>query len=400
MPLNWTTGDLMVPAGCLPCCIQNIPTPPTENYCQCLFYFPFSATIFANYNVASAAISTQTNNCIAYVTPSQNVFVATQAAAALNVSSNTSAGYQHIWASITVGTNVALNIAFNSNAVAGNNLTSITTALNVYYCNGASFSSNTNTGAAGVAARGYFLPPVITSAAQYYLEFYTLGFTGSTAVNSVWALSSNQNIVVNPAVALWDDSGTTRNLWACPKLLLPPLTENSGTWYASCSAANTDLTDALKVSNCVGYYEETGSSPLLTSFTTTDGGTSLSFSGSYSASSSVFGYLWGGINAVGGQTISIAFTGGHHISADIYDDTGVSVESLGPSTSTLTSSALPYTGRYTVRIFVNDTPFDPGFTSASATITSSGTMSVNPVSAAWDSGLTCPSYLNCGDSCP
>lgn len=385
MPLNWTTGDLMVPAGCLPCCIQNIPTPPTENYCQCLFYFPFSATIFANHNVASAAISTQTNNCIAYVAPSQNAFVATQATAALNVSANTAAGYQHIWASITVGTNVALNIAFNSNAVAGNNLTSITTALNVYYCNGVSFSSNTNTGAAGVAASGYFLPPVITSAAQYYLEFYTLGFTGSTAVNSAWGLSSNQNIVVNPAVALWDDSGTTRKLWACPKLLLPPLTENTGSWLADLSQAqvvNDNYVNICKVFIDPGYSKPN------TEWDASSNTTALYVNNVAAVPS------WFSATANSGATISIAWTDCTELSGYIYDDNGDLIETIAANSSPFVSANLPYTGRYTISPTVYE-PFPGTCSGGTYTVTSSASIVFNNVQSLYDVGLTCPGRLDC-----
>ncbi len=400
MPLDWTDGALMVPAGCLPCCPVPAPT-PSNNYCECLFYFPFDAAVFANYNTANTAISTQTNNCIAYVTPSKNVFTASSTLTYLNVSANTSANYQHIWASITTGANTSLNVAFDSNAVAGNNTTSINVTLNVYYCNGTRLSTNSNVGAAGAAVSGSFVPPVITVPGQYYLNFYTLGFTGATGVNSNWSASSNQNMAVNPAVALWDDNGTTRKLWACPKLILPPRTENTADWYVDCTSANSELTAAQYVSNCVGYCAD-----LPDTFTATDGGTTLTLASSCDLIVDPRYSMWGGINAVAGQTLSASFTYvGDHGAATagftIFDDEGVQVETMSGAGGTLTSSALPYTGRYTIRASGgrNDGVFSDPFT-VSATISSTGTMSVNPIQARYDLGLTCSATLDCGANCP
>jgi hypothetical protein len=83
----------------------------------------------------------------------------------------------------------------------------------------------------------------------------------------------------------------------------------------------------------------------------------------------------------------------------IYDDTGTLVEDSsfipGP---TFTSSPLPYTGRYTVLVIVASDA--GGGTNASGVVTSSGTMSVNPIQARYDLGLTCAGTLDCGDSCP
>lgn len=179
-------------------------------------------------------------------------------------------------------------------------------------------------------------------------------------------------------------------------MLLPPMTESTGEWYANCSAANTDLAGTL-VSNCVGFIESLSGTQ---SFTATDGGTSLAFafadsSGLPPASPAI----WGGFNAVGGQTVSVAYVNYIGGDVDIYDDTGMLVETHTGTTTPFTFSALPYTGRYTIRLVLSN-DVDGPHTTATATVTSSGTMSVNPIQALYDIGLTCPARLNCGDSCP
>lgn len=211
-----------------------------------------------------------------------------------------------------------------------------------------------------------------------------------TSLASDYEVGSDDDLWVNPIIAIWNDSGTRTQLWACPKLLLPPLTEFTGDWYADCAAAAAVLTDPLQVSNCVGFC---GGAPGKTSFTATDGGTSLTLAVGDASGAST----WGGLNLVAGQTITVACTpGGADLTVKIYDDTGTLVEDSGLTTTPFVSGALPYTGRYTVNVVVSGV----GAVSTSATITSSGALSVNPIQARYDLGLDCPTTLNCGDACP
>lgn len=204
-------------------------------------------------------------------------------------------------------------------------------------------------------------------------------------------------MTVNPVIALWDDSGTTRKLWACPKLLLPPLTEASGDWYASCADAYTALTDPKLTSNCVGHVKD-GPYVRTTSFTATDGGSSLSFAAVYSLPQGDTGTWWGSVNAEAGETLSAAFAGSGvtDIFFRIYDDTGTEIDFVASSSSPAVSSPLPYTGRYTIAILLAGS----GISTPSAALTSSGTMTVNEIQARYDKGLTCAGLLDCGDSCP
>jgi len=220
---------------------------------------------------------------------------------------------------------------------------------------------------------------------------------GATTGDFIFEIISDDTMVANPVIALWDDSGTTRKLWACPKLLLPPLTELTGDWYASCADAASDI--SAQVSNCVGYI-----AGAFDSFTATDGGTSLTLD--VATTSPNFPTMWGGVNAETGETISFAFTatatsGTPIVSVWVYDDTGTEIffDNATATSGTITSSALPYTGRYTVKVTITSTLLMDDVTGTIG-ITSSGTMSVNPAQARWDAGLTCAALLNCGDSCP
>jgi hypothetical protein len=271
----------------------------------------------------------------------------------------------------------------------------------IYDCEGSFLYGDTVFGAGPntlnytVTTTGVFT--VVMSAAIFGLAA-PFNFNGNVV------LSSDGAFLANPVIALWDDSGTTRQLEACPKMLLPPLTEDTGDWYADCAEAATAITDMT--SNCVGYCDTIGE---YFSFVAS-GGSSLGFTRVATENPSAppgsspppnTGYMWGGLNAVAGETLTLSGTGCTDGTMDIYDDAGVLVETLSGALN-LVSSALPYTGRYTVRVSVSQSPpptsSDWPYT-FTASVTSSGTMSVNEIAAAWDSGLTCPSYLNCGDSC-
>ena len=231
---------------------------------------------------------------------------------------------------------------------------------------------------------------------------YVIGVLGScaviggTATTMTYSLSFTDTWTLNPVIAQWDDSGTTRQLEACPKMLLPPLTESTGTWYADCAAADAALTSA-KVSNCIGYIESLTN---VSSFTATDGGTSLTLAPTMTSATASGGATWGSLNAADGATLTFTGTvGAGTVSLDvvIYDSLGAVVQSSGATTSPWVSSALAYAGRYTVKVTVGTSSTTTTFSCA---ITSSGTITVNDIQAAYDVVLDCPARLNCGDSCP
>jgi len=295
--------------------------------------------------------------------------------------------------SITVpeGTTLSLDYSFTQMTVEEPPPPDVTATLLVYSCSWELVGSDSDT---GPTSGTLFVGPL--AAGTYYI-----GMVSESSVDSQFTLMGDEDFAVNPVIALWDDSGTTRQLEACPKMLLPALTENTGDWYASCADAASAI--GTFVSNCVGYNDAVSA----TDYTATDGGTSLTFTRSVSSPDSFFntGNYWGSVNAETGETLVFTWSVTYDVpgtataSVDIYDNSGVLVESISGGSSPLTSAVLPYTGRYICRLsIVSD--FPASMTNATIAITSSGVLSVNQVQAFYDVGLDCPGRLNCGDSCP
>jgi len=384
-----STGD------CSACC-----EPPAD--CSCALLIPPFAAPYADYATAETAIADQTDNCIGYCVQdgdTGNVFsfafdgTTITGSADTAYSSPTLALSSYCYFSVSLKSGATVTVPWSISTDGPETVVSAS----IFDCATGDFVAGENippnAGASGT------LSFVVPADGEYVLLISGTGTLGIlTYVNFAFTVTCDMDYWVNPVIALWDDSGTTRSLWACPKLLLPPLTESTGTWYADCAAADAVLTDALQVSNCVGYCGFVGFDPLV-SFTATDGGSSLSFSIVTTSPEPGVMPIYGSVNAESGETITVASSGGQYVTFSIYDDTGTLVEALTtPGVTTLTSSALPYTGRYTVEVSL----FDPGDmpTTWTASITSSGTMSVNPIQARYDLGLTCAATLDCGDACP
>lgn len=210
--------------------------------------------------------------------------------------------------------------------------------------------------------------------------------------------------VTNPIIALYDDSGTTRQLDACPKFLLPPRTENTGTWYSDETAAQSAITNLTD--NCIGYINFAA-----TSFVAT-GGSSLSLA--FVAAAILTAYygasrgVYGSINTLGGDTISTTINASVSVGSTatlgvtyyVFDDSAaiIFVDSSSGSSSATFNFAAPYSGKYIVltvfSITQGATPFN---LTASAVTTSSGGFSINPIQALYgtDPLLDCPARLDC-----
>jgi len=381
-------------ATCLPCCTSG-------GGCSCALLIPALGSPYADYATAVTAIADLVSNCIGYTNEPTNTFAATlgtgQLLFSLSNSTTLISSQLEAWGCVSLSTSDTLQFDWITTSSGPAPLSPVSDIqINIYVCTDGAFTlvENHSDSDAADGLTGTWTSSALPADGIYYVQVQSNSWYGrdTTSSSASWTITGSAAMIVNPVIALWDDSGTTRSLWACPKLLLPPLTESTGDWYASCADAATVLTDPLKTSNCVGYNQ---GGPGLSAFTATDGGTSLTL-----ACTGVAGVItWGGVNCVGGQTLTVnasVSAGTVDVIVQIYDDTGTLVDSTTATSPPWTSSALPYTGRYTVRIVVESTT---GSANTSAVITSSGTMSVNPIAAAWDNGLTCPSYLNCGDSC-
>jgi hypothetical protein len=233
-------------------------------------------------------------------------------------------------------------------------------------------------------------------------------------------ITSSGVYVVNPVVALWDDSGTTRTLEACPKLYLPPLTETTGDWYADCAAAEDAMAEFG--SDCLGYYEANTVSSNV-AYTVAIGGGNFSTDVQVTIPNPGFAPVLTSYSALvleAGEDLLIDYTipsfdpgKTEDISATLYTESGAVVGTFsftssmgGGDTGTFTFSSLPYTGKYIIALYVMGYATDPGpggevtgFADVQWDGTSTGTLSGAELQALYDASLECPGRLKCGDTC-
>lgn len=391
--MNWIEYVGLTPAGCLPCCNSNVPPPAA---CACALEIPPFANIYSNYALANTAVSTQVNNCFLYSSPSANSLIGTYTTTVINAAANIAADTQYIWACISAGSTTQLNVDYTTTGTNGNTSTNANVSFIIHACANTIVSTNSNVPNANIWPSGNFVVS-IANAGTYYLEMYLKGLAGAVATNTTWGITSNTNIVLNPVIALWDDSGTTRQLEACPKMLLPPLTESTGDWYASCAAANS-IISSPQVNNCVAFI----ASNIGSDFTAIDGGTYLSTAGNNTITAP---NIWGSFNSNAGSDVLLSVGGAYSnlpptatYSASIYDYSGAVIAedvALGFPYE-IYANNVAYTGRYIFRVSGGG-----GNQLAIATnITSSNGFSANPIQALYDVGLTCPARLNCNTNCP
>lgn len=378
-----STGD------CSACC-----EPPAD--CSCALLIPPFAVPYADYATAETAIADQTDNCIGYCVQdgdTGNVFSLAFDGTTITGSADTAysspglalSSYCYFSVSLKSGATVTVPWSISTDGPG------TAVSASIFDCATGDFVAGENippnAGASGT------LSFVVPADGEYVLLISGTGTLGIlTYVNFAFTVTCDMDYWVNPVIALWDDSGTTRQLEACPKMLLPPLTESTGDWYADCAFAA--LMQSLLVSNCIGYFDF--GADFLTSFSAS-GTSSLSIAATSIASGT--GNIWASVNAEAGETLSFAWTGGTSASFSVYDDAGNLVDSVSATASSpWVSIALPYTGRYILLMpVVQD---DPPLGAATIGVTSSGTMSVNPIQSLYDVGLDCPARLDCGDSCP
>ena len=386
-----STGD------CSACC-----EPPAD--CPCaLLIPPFEPWPYADYATAAAAIADQVSGCLGYFGLGGDGGAGNSISAAfdgttlsLDQDSAISGGAPAItnaaYASVSMLSGGTLSGAFTSSTDG----TPVNVSIDLLSCSdGSLVDSDSSSSGSGTVT-------VTAPADGEYVVLVTISSGSTTSyLNTTWDITCSSAFTVNPVIALWDDSGTTRRLWACPKLLLPPLTEDSGTWYADCAAADAVLTSD-QVSNCAGYIESlTG----ITTFTATDNTTDIELVADLTTEGGTSPIMWAGFNGEAGETLLVTFGGTFSglppvvsYEAFLYDDTGVLIDSSGVVSSAPFEwqPTLPYTGRYTISFFGGG----GNCLAVAADITATGTFSVNPIQARYDLGLDCSGNLDCGDSCP
>lgn len=407
--------------GCLPCC-------PQPSGCACALEIPVFSSPYADYATAATAIADQTSNCIGYADGSPDSFTADNSTPdqidldADYTADGIASGGMVVSVSVPVG--ATISIAYNVSSTGtgdDNNVAGFT----IQGCDASGICTDeVESGGTGPVS-GTFTCGPFAEEGVYYITVSGRGQNTddpdeSTTATLDFSISCDDTMIAQPVIALWDDSGTTRSLWACPKLLLPPLTESTGDWYSSCEAADVEI--AAGSVDCLAF-----NTLLFNQFT------SQSFSGtSYSASNgnteepTAFGDVWFNVNLVGGDTVTIscAVSGSGTTGCDpgnpsncslaeaeitLYHLDGtillhaIDTQPGAVAASASDNIAVPYTGQYLAKATAQagswDTESQAGG-SGSASVTSSGDISSNPIQALYDIGLDCPARLNCGDSCP
>jgi hypothetical protein len=410
---------------CLPCCSAprlctvfcGLQIPPVDDPAA----FPYP-----DYATAAAAIAAQVSNCIGYVRKIGGglltSFVADGSVA--NELKFTTVGNPDngafcqatTWGSINLAAGSTLTI--NASAVGG--LRGATTKL--YACVGSEVSPptvtllDTQSGATQTFA--------IATAGEYFIECtVTSNVAGGGSDTMVADATCATILTVNPVIALWNDSGTTRELEACPKLRIPSPAFPGGSWYADHAAAVAAI--ASYTSNCLGYIENFDASFLPSTLTIAASHTSsyLELIG-HEVYPIIAGFqprgfnLAAALNLVAGQTVNISlnFTSTapdnppYNVSYLIVDantfvvvdsgNVGSGIFQNGNSGNT-TSAAMPYRGNFVIWIILNNnfnSSYSQDFTGDfKLTPSGVGTISINPVQAKYATSplLGCPALLNC-----
>lgn len=376
-----STGD------CSACC-----EPPAD--CSCALLIPPFAAPYADYATAETAIADQTDNCIGYCVQdgdTGNVFsfafdgTTITGSADTAYSSPTLALSSYCYFSVSLKSGATVTVPWSISTDGDETAVSAS----IFDCATGDFVAGEdippNAGASGT------LSFVVPADGEYVLLISGIGIMIGilTYVNFAFTVTCDMDYWVNPVIALWDDSGTTRQLEACPKMLLPPLTEAGWGWWADC--ANAALAISGQSADCLVYNEY----PYI-SMSAVDSGTGVNLDAVMELFSPPI--MWVSLNLEAGETLTAAYTASvGAVSVTIFDYEGNEVETL-LGVSPLTSAALPYTGRYIVRATgAGDFPVG---TTVSVDYTSSGAISANQIQSLYNIDLDCPARLNCGDSCP
>jgi hypothetical protein len=393
--MNWANYPGLRPAGCLPCCTPT-PAPPVE--CACALLIPPFASPYADYATAEAAIASDVVSCLVYSqitgSPTYSSYTATFDGTTLAldfVAALLGGG----WFSVSLKAGSTLSVPYSvtySGTV--DEFTQIDSSISVYLCDGTGFYSDSNQVQGEGTLSGTFsiLSDSVDQTYYIFVIANSSGDPGAETITASFDVTCDDVFTVNPVIALWDDSGTTRQLEACPKMLIPVGTEVVGDWYADETAASDAITALTR--GCCAYFDDgAGIVTFTASGVNTD---TLSFTADIDAGGfNSTGFVYASVMAEDGESITLAWTGGVDSPLPpelLVIDTTFTAVGSATGTSPLVVSSLPYTGRYIVRMLIGN---NVDSIHVSATLTSSGTMLVLPIQALYDVGLDCPSRLDC-----
>ncbi len=428
---SWANYEGLKAPMCVVCCTQ----PPVPQDCSCALQIPMvpnSPNIdpFPDYATASHWLSDYAGDCTVFAFPNSNRNSTDENQDITTLTCNTAVSDQltinetadeitaapviDIYASINLKSGSILSFTWDESDD-GTQEDTFNVIFGLFNCStGDQIDQVVFLGSPRIGSGAF---AIIAEDGEYIISL-TAGnqLFDNTTISCGFVLTCDDTMTINPVIALWDDSGTTRQLEACPVLTIPdPLSSVSA--YADETEASAALDDYT--SNCVGFSAFPAATFDTYSFVATDGGTSISlvFSGSLVFPGAIItpqNALYGSVNAEGGETISFdwAFTtSGNHggpggsVEFRVYDNEGVLVDSTTIFTSdgdsgTWVSAALPFSGRYTVFAqavsnYVAIGSGDIADISLSLDVSSSGALTVNPIVALYANGDNCPSRLEC-----
>ncbi len=412
-------------APCLPCC-----APPAECACAMLVPYTFGSLQPAPDYATALAIATNPlqTQCYGYIFNSfgytPDTFTVTPGTDSVELDYTRTPWKEfQMYCSVNVNAGDTINIV--TSGTGGGSGGGDTSSVLVIIYNCAQEQVYVSESAPGPS--GSFSFPVTVDGIYFVLILFAPGnFTqpGFTHGNAVVSATS---MAVNPVIVVWDDSGTTRELEVCPKLLLPTYSHPPGTWFTDCATAASEMASGVVDSVAFLDPHEVSLGPYTTK--SAAGGASFIWSSSQHDTDpsdlDMYNIPWFSFNAVAGDIISIAYSLDGLAGADgenlirlqaafsIYDpdgnflDANSAMSSFSPSplnfSGTFTTT-IPLTGRYTMKLFSHyEVGFDTDPTvrqlDSSFTVTSSGEMSTNPIQALYHAGLDCPGRLDYGDSC-
>lgn len=397
----------MRPAGCLPCCNVNI-VPPVA--CECAFVFDNylnppgpgdPPNPFPNASAAQNYIDLYTLSCFAVAAdPFGNTVLTNASFDGTNVLVSTSGNripvdrpYAVAVCSIATEASANVNVALiGYSDVGGNNVAGLVSSISVADCEGSAINPIDS------GANYAIYPAPSTEIMEITLAYF--GYEEATSANFNFRITSANNLVTNPVSANFTENNVTRQLGACPRLYLPPLTESTGDWYANCASANTAISTLSN--NCVGFIESlTGAN----SFAAFASGNSVQVLVNVNAEGGTCSNMWVSVSMnmgqdftadIGGTYANLPPLGTHEIT--LYDYSGAALNvsgALNPADSPWVVNNLPYTGRY----IVSCNGGGGNMLAVAATYTSVPLVAHN-IQSLYDISLSCAARLDCGNNCP
>lgn len=413
---------VFAPAQCVVCCVGVAPLT-----CQCALLIPITyynsdflfSGVYDNVDTANNACANSVANCVAYCLEntrrgtltafSANVATANVINVSVSMTADANLGIYNLWAA-SVNLNSGSTLSINCTISGSSNANLYTTTAWLYKC---------DNNEVGVSAENVALPATIAlpssgnvaSSGEYYLILRSN--TNETSVSSTvnYAVTCSNYLSANPVVSRFNDSGTTRLWEACPKLFVGPYYPTLV--FENYSIASDYITDSTRIFNCVGYELSGAVKEGTGTFSATDYGSSIGFSGTgtavnYTSTYAIISAGTCGLMLRGGSQLSANYSYSVSISPDtseaqfgLSDAEGIEINSnfiTSPSSGTY-NYTVPYSGKFYpsflfAALKTNVANFSDSWT---LTYSSNAALDVVPMAAAYENNpnTNCYRILDC-----